>query len=383
MDEIQTKPGSLKFETSSFNTIDVGAKKQQAKAANMFQGKNIHSSPLDGKLLCSYSEKLCKQRRLNGYAFCIRHVLEDKNAPFKQCQFVAKYNGHQCTNPIPFAEDRIYCNSHLQVLGIVPKKIRRKKPGDGVENGVNSSSTTSESKARTDVLLTTPASTNMPSIPPQLFPFRLKKPRNQPHKRAYTNIPAIEELRESRKKWQKDRTDLFKIYDIESSDDDSSSERDEIPWQQIWLSADSDLDYDALRRENNCLEADIRTAKISRLSTQLRRQLHQLRRTLRTRHRRYKDLLASGSVLVKAVHSNSSACVDSLLESSKNSRRTRPRPAKCLAKTCAFSQDDVQCNKKAFPYTKFCKDRIFLATGIGLDWEKSLRARDISANTVA
>lgn len=105
-----------------------------------------------------------------------------------------------------------YCNSHLQVLGIVPKKIRRKKPGDGVENGVNSSSTTSESKARTDVLLTTPASTNMPSIPPQLFPFRLKKPRNQPQKRAYTNIPAIEELRESRKKWQKDRTDLFKIY---------------------------------------------------------------------------------------------------------------------------------------------------------------------------
>lgn len=88
--------------------VDVGAKKEQAKATNvMFEGKNIHSSPLDGKLLCSYSEKLCKQRRLNGYAFCIRHVLEDKNAPFKQCQFVAKYNGHQCTNPIPFAEDRM------------------------------------------------------------------------------------------------------------------------------------------------------------------------------------------------------------------------------------------------------------------------------------
>lgn len=88
--------------------VDVDAKKEQAKTANvMFEGKNIHSSPLDGKLLCSYSEKLCKQRRLNGYAFCIRHVLEDKNAPFKQCQFVAKYNGHQCTNPIPSAEDRM------------------------------------------------------------------------------------------------------------------------------------------------------------------------------------------------------------------------------------------------------------------------------------
>ena len=71
------------------------------------------------------------------------------------------------------------------------------------------------------------------------------------------------------------------------------------------------------------LEADIRTAKISQLSTQLRRQLHQLRRTLRSRRNRYKDLLMSGSVLVKAVHSNSSACVDSLLENCKKSRKTR------------------------------------------------------------
>lgn len=97
------------------------------------------------------------------------------------------------------------------MLGIVPKKVRRKKPGEGVESEVNSSSSISESKGRTDVL-TTPALTNMPSIPPQLFPFRLKKPKNQPQKRAYTNIPAIEELRESRRKWQKDRADLFKIY---------------------------------------------------------------------------------------------------------------------------------------------------------------------------
>lgn len=104
-----------------------------------------------------------------------------------------------------------YCNSHLQVLGIVPKKNRRKKPSEGCDSEVNSSSSTSESKARTDVL-TTPASTNMSSNPPQLYPFRLKKPKNVPQKRTYTNIPAIEELRDSRRKWQKDRADLFKIY---------------------------------------------------------------------------------------------------------------------------------------------------------------------------
>ena len=41
------------------------------------------------------------------------------------------------------------------------------------------------------------------------------------------------------------------ILDINSSDGESSSEGDEMPWQQIWLSSDSDIDYDALRRENN------------------------------------------------------------------------------------------------------------------------------------
>lgn len=76
---------------------------------------------------------------------------------------------------------------------------------------MNSSSSTSESKLRTDVL-TTPGSTNMSSLPPQIYPFRSKKPKIQPQKRNYVNIPAIEELRQSREKWRKDRADLFTIY---------------------------------------------------------------------------------------------------------------------------------------------------------------------------
>lgn len=76
------------------------------KSHVMYEGKHIHFSEADNKPLCSYSPKLCKQRRLNGYAFCIRHVLEDKTAPFKQCEYVAKYNSQRCTNPIPKSEDR-------------------------------------------------------------------------------------------------------------------------------------------------------------------------------------------------------------------------------------------------------------------------------------
>ncbi|MEQ2197175.1 hypothetical protein XENOCAPTIV_024718 [Xenoophorus captivus] len=154
------------FPLSFFLSADVFKDKSHV----MYEGKHIHFSEVDNKPLCSYSPKLCKQRRLNGYAFCIRHVLEDKTAPFKQCEYVAKYNSQRCTNPIPKSEDRRwvsnectcgrfdlvllikiavvvlllniwgmrsfffsrYCNSHLQVLGFIPKKERKKKH-DGLE----------------------------------------------------------------------------------------------------------------------------------------------------------------------------------------------------------------------------------------------------------
>ena len=79
----------------------------QNGAKEMYVGSNVHFSSQDGKPLCSYSQKLCKQRRLNGFAFCIRHVLEDPTCAFKQCSYVAKYNSKQCTNPIPKNEDRV------------------------------------------------------------------------------------------------------------------------------------------------------------------------------------------------------------------------------------------------------------------------------------
>ncbi|XP_077993038.1 INO80 complex subunit D-like isoform X1 [Glandiceps talaboti] len=117
----------------------------------MYEGKHIHYSEVDNKPLCSYSTKLCKQRRLNGYAFCIRHVLEDKTAPFKQCEYVAKYNNQRCTNPIPKNENRIYCNSHLQVLGIVPKKERKKKSGDVQDKKVKDVKEKEKKKEKVDL----------------------------------------------------------------------------------------------------------------------------------------------------------------------------------------------------------------------------------------
>lgn len=72
----------------------------------MYEGRNVHFST-DNKPLCSFSGKLCKLRRLNGYAFCVRHILEDITAPFRRCAFVVKSSGVNCTSAIPEAEDRL------------------------------------------------------------------------------------------------------------------------------------------------------------------------------------------------------------------------------------------------------------------------------------
>jgi hypothetical protein len=73
----------------------------------MYEGKNIHYSPSsDQKPLCSFSGKICNQRRLNHFGFCVRHILEDPTAPFKRCAYVAKSSRQTCTQPIPKNEDR-------------------------------------------------------------------------------------------------------------------------------------------------------------------------------------------------------------------------------------------------------------------------------------
>ncbi|KAK3702890.1 hypothetical protein QZH41_014154 [Actinostola sp. cb2023] len=327
---------------------DVLVKKEPGNDS-MFEGKNIHSSPIDGKLLCSYSEKLCKQRRLNGYAFCIRHVLEDKNAPFKQCQYVAKYNGQQCTNPIPFPEDRIYCNSHLQVLGLVPKKTRRKKASES-QDTVDKESTHSmrDSQPRADVS-TIVGHQNMPFISPVVHQHRHKKQKTKIQKKE-PDIPAISELKECLKTSKRDREDLFESYGIDSSDDSDSSYNESVPWQQVWLPPDNgESGMTSSESERYSGIADNKDFQ-TKLSSRLRRELHQLRRSLRNHRYRHPLTVSTAAALLKAAQSDVPASVDSVVENSK----TRTSPPMCVIKKCAFSSEDISCHQNAMPYTKYC-----------------------------
>uniref|UniRef100_A0A3Q3WX29 KAT8 regulatory NSL complex subunit 2 n=1 Tax=Mola mola TaxID=94237 RepID=A0A3Q3WX29_MOLML len=53
---------------------------------------------------CAFTQRPCSQPRLDGLEFCIKHILEDRNAPYKQCSYVSAKNGKRCPNASPRVE---------------------------------------------------------------------------------------------------------------------------------------------------------------------------------------------------------------------------------------------------------------------------------------
>ncbi|KAM8977513.1 KAT8 regulatory NSL complex subunit 2 [Pelodytes ibericus] len=68
-------------------------------------------------LSCSFAHRPCSQPRLEGYEFCIKHILEDRQAPFKQCSYVSTKNGRRCAcaAPKPEKKDGVsFCAEHAR-----------------------------------------------------------------------------------------------------------------------------------------------------------------------------------------------------------------------------------------------------------------------------
>ncbi|KFV69334.1 KAT8 regulatory NSL complex subunit 2, partial [Dryobates pubescens] len=81
-------------------------------------------------LSCSFSQQQCSQPRLEGQEFCIKHILEDRSAPFKQCSYVSTKNGRRCPNAAPKAEKK---DGSLPCRASRVRGVGKGPPGGGGE----------------------------------------------------------------------------------------------------------------------------------------------------------------------------------------------------------------------------------------------------------
>lgn len=74
------------------------------KAAAVLRAQLKHE--LENKKLCSYQPHECTQLTLDGYDYCLRHIMEDPKASYRQCSFVYNSNGKRCHLPAPKGEKK-------------------------------------------------------------------------------------------------------------------------------------------------------------------------------------------------------------------------------------------------------------------------------------
>jgi len=91
--------------------------------------------PPDG-LLCNYTPHLCHGQRLQGYEFCIKHILEDKTAPYRPCAYTAESQAgtRSCPRAAPrSSRGESYCREHSRALVAgAARRIVRKRGGAAV-----------------------------------------------------------------------------------------------------------------------------------------------------------------------------------------------------------------------------------------------------------
>jgi len=86
---------------------------------------------------CLYPRHLCTRDRLRGFDFCSLHILEDRNAPYKQCNYTWK-QGRRCQKPAPKQDKKDgFCLEHSRQALVNRQRSGVKRPAAAVERGLD------------------------------------------------------------------------------------------------------------------------------------------------------------------------------------------------------------------------------------------------------
>lgn len=76
---------------------------------------------------CAFTTYSCSLPRLDGFEYCSRHILEDKTAPFRQCNYIFTSTGKRCLRSAPTSDRKEgYCLEHSRRSLVVRQRAARK-----------------------------------------------------------------------------------------------------------------------------------------------------------------------------------------------------------------------------------------------------------------
>ncbi|XP_029450481.1 KAT8 regulatory NSL complex subunit 2 isoform X3 [Rhinatrema bivittatum] len=95
----------------------VGMNRIRIHVLSSSRGRLTPVPRLQEPLACAFSHRVCSQPRLEGQEYCLKHILEDKNAPYKECSYVSTKNGKRCPSAVPKPEKKdgvVFCAEHAR-----------------------------------------------------------------------------------------------------------------------------------------------------------------------------------------------------------------------------------------------------------------------------
>lgn len=321
---------------------------------------------------CQFPYRVCHHPCLEDYDYCLKHILEDKMAPYKTCSYVYSINGRKCNQPAPKdRKDSRYCAEHA----LKTERLRHKASSQHLPPQ------TPESLLASLSHYVPPAHNGVMSTNDEVDVETTDASSPTHTVNPFTEVDA-----------SKVNSSGNKVLDY-ASESDSDVEPTMI--DSVWHGQDQDSsDGESIdsQLEDPLKHAGVYTAeeavlltrdKLVRLQTLYIEQYRRLQYVLRDRRRKYLLALKKEKETLSSIHAQSRTSakelklyeklkalnryqkfngIDAIMHRKSFERRAQVTEGMMIRNInkgkCIFTEGGVKCGAKAIPVTKYCRKHI-------------------------